>query len=428
VKSLRIVQIGDIHFPESKDKRIADIKDHSLSGTLSDTIVPKALQAVMRSLINVRNQLKPNALLICGDLTSKGELSGYNDCVKYIVDAMDLTSSAHWPTSSLHVVPGNHDVDRKLCKVPGATLYDKFVPLDVTWKNVALPVLATSTVRSAIASNGDCKLAIYSLNSCLGCGERRYLPGPIRDELQAVIDRYVTSAPPADAFELVAEQLDTPAFADNDISILIDAIHLLDSTTLPVVLAHHNLLPQALLRIELYTEVINGGLVRSRLAACHRPLLYCHGHIHSDPVEIVSDPRSLGGQLVSISAPCIEDGFNLIEIQYGRHARPLGCVLTAYRLRNDGGCEPTAPVRVPLVAPRDARTAADELLGAAIRASSATPTRFPQLKQQVDSVLTKVHQVKTVADALRTAEWFGLITIGDRKDPPEHWRIERVEA
>ena len=152
----------------------------------------------------------------------------------------------------------------------------------------------------------------------MGCGEKRLLPEAVADQIKGVLDEYATSAAPADAFDLVGEQLDTPAFDHSHVEDLMQSIKGLDDCWAPLVLAHHNVLPQSIPRVALYTEVVNGGLIRSRLASCDRPVIYCHGHIHDDPVDVVWDQRRTNGKVIAVSAPELVKGYNLITVYFSR--------------------------------------------------------------------------------------------------------------
>ncbi len=123
-----------------------------------------------------------------------------------------------------------------------------------------------------------------------------------------------------------------------------------------IVLSHHNLLPQAIPRVALYAELLNAGVARSRLLGLHKTILYCHGHIHDDPIEVLTDPQNPGSQVILISAPTLSRGFNTITTEFGRKGFPLGCIITAHRLRKRDGSVERRSVRVPLHIPhRDPR-------------------------------------------------------------------------
>ena len=67
-------------------------------------------------------------------------------------------------------------------------------------------------------------------------------------------------------------------------------VHDAPSNVLSVIVAHHNLLPQRLPRLAPYTELVNGGALRASLGELGKPVLYLHGHIHEDPIEILRSP------------------------------------------------------------------------------------------------------------------------------------------
>ena len=87
----------------------------------------------MREIAKVAEDPSVCGLLICGDLTTKGDLDGYGSCVEYLDKAMEVGNTAKWNGDSLHVVPGNHDVKRELCDPDGVDLFGKFDPLVTSW-------------------------------------------------------------------------------------------------------------------------------------------------------------------------------------------------------------------------------------------------------------------------------------------------------
>jgi predicted phosphodiesterase len=103
VKSIRLLQIGDIHYPDAVREVYADIKDKGFPAGLTSLTHTNPLQAVVRRLVDQ----KVDGILICGDLTSKGNIPEYQKCVQYLVDNLAPTSA-----DRLHTVPGNHDVER----------------------------------------------------------------------------------------------------------------------------------------------------------------------------------------------------------------------------------------------------------------------------------------------------------------------------
>jgi hypothetical protein len=131
---------------------------------------------------------------------------------------------------------------------------------------------------------------------------------------------------------------------------LLDLTTSLSSDRLIVVAAHHNLLPQRLTRIAPYTELVNSGAVRASLMEAKRPILYLHGHIHTNPVEVLSMPS--GDALVCISAPLAEAGFNILEIVFTRAGIPLVGHVIPWTFDQSGNLRQSPRLTVPLIGRR----------------------------------------------------------------------------
>jgi hypothetical protein len=279
-------------------------------------------------------------------------------------------------------------------------------------------VLASEKRRHTQIEERGMRLDLFSINSCLGCGAKNYLPGTIRDELTNLLK----GAP----FDVSAVQLDTPAFDSDLLGQIKDDIDSLTQTTLPIVSSHHNILPQAEPRIEIYTEAINGGLVRSMLSNLGRPILYCHGHLHRDPIEIIVSPKAVKGRLVLVAAPLLSDGFNLIEVHFARSGTPIGCVIKPYRLRDEGVVKKESPVRIPLLGHRDStRTSTDDGLATVLDAVNSHAKRFRQLQAIIKTSDDAQRTDEELVGLLLELEWAGLITITDRDENHVHWQIYR---
>ena len=271
---------------------------------------------------------------------------------------------------------------------------------------------------------GGCRATIYSLNSCLGCREKRFLPSEIQVELHDLLKNYRTGRPPEKAFKLIGEDLDTPAFDVATVEELCRSIDSLKLNAVPVVLAHHNLLPQVLQRTALYTEVINGGILRSRLAACKHSVIYCHGHIHDDLIELVMRPGKDADKLVCVSAPEVIDGFSVITIEFGHSGARLGCIVTAMRVQKDGSVSEQEPRRVPF---HEGGFAADLIHPRLREVWNSFPKddfRAGTVFEQLGKEGAKMH-TETFSDILLEAEWFRMIDITDRDHDVRYWTVRR---
>ena len=316
-------------------------------------------------------------------------------------------------------------MNRALCDVNGQDLFKKFAPLDSAWSDLHIPVLCTKLPRNT----EDClqlqfASSVFS-DSCLGCGEKRYLPEGVQTEMKDFLTHSTNQMDPDRAFHLIGEELDTPAFSVDDIDYTCEHLGALDSKVISIILAHHNLLPQTIPRISIYTDVINAGLIRSRLLRCNRPVLYCHGHVHDNPIEIIRIPRNSAYPLICISAPMLTKGFNLLTIEYGRNGTPVGCIVTYYGIHNDGSVNRSTETRIPLHTLSTAEKLLHQDTPGILSLIQTEFMRFGDIHKAVCSDFREI-QSRTLCDSLIEAEWVGLVEICNREDEHTYWQIRRI--
>jgi hypothetical protein len=429
MRKLKLLQVGDIHYPDAADVKLADHRDKQVPESLVGVVSAKPLQNAMRAVVQLCEQDPDIAgILLCGDLTSYGDLKGYQDCVEYLRRNIGAGSHGKWNDRAVHVVPGNHDVDRSLCDPDGKDVFRKFEQLELVWQGISLPVLATKSIRHISISVNGCTADVFSVNSCVGCGEHYFLPQELKG-MRAALQELLKGLTSRQIFNLLDHQLDMPAFDEAHMTDLEAILAKLDSTTMPVVMAHHNLLPQAAPRIDIYTETINSGLVRSRLANRGKTVLYCHGHIHDEPIERVSGPETSAGQVVTVCTPEFHKGFNLLEIQYSISNSPLGCIVHAHRVGRDGSVREQVGggTRIPFHGPSEAERLCHQRLCTILACiDTKSHQRFDAILQEARKNLGVDTPAQHVADVLIEAEWFSLVDILDREDEAKHWQVQRT--
>ncbi len=226
----------------------------------------------------------------------------------------------------------------------------KFQPLNAALHSLGLDALPVdrSVTTSLEAPGAAC--AVVLMNSCWGCGALEYIPEEFRQTVGAAIDTAIASGDPKVLRAYYDRQFDTPAFSDMSIFQLVEAAAGIPLEKMLVVVAHHNLLPQRLTRLAPYTELVNSGALRASLTEAKRPIVYLHGHIHTDPIEIMSIPR--GDVLVSISAPKAEKGFNVLEIVFTRSGMPLAVHILPWSFDASGVLKQMERLIVPLIGNR----------------------------------------------------------------------------
>lgn len=430
MKYIQILLVGDIHYPDASLD--LDHKDHGISSAFAHKLATNPLRPVLHKLQQLADD--SNAILFCGDFTTLGCKDGYAKCVNWLERALGLHSNKHWATDQVHVVLGNHDVDRKLCDPKSADHLAKFGPYLEAWKSHGLEqVVTTSGVRTTRIEKGKTIAQVFSLNSCTGCGEFRHLPekiqAGIRSYLEPLLADPASSTVVASELRNLWESIDSPAFIGHDIESLVEGINAIPKNIVPIVLAHHNLLPQKTLRIAPYTELLNSGELRSQLSSLSAPVVYLHGHIHDDPIEIIRRPESDAAPLICISAPEFRKGFLAIRIAYTSNGIPLGVEVLQHRLSHGNTrCDDVSTVRLPfwnaLHFEQRCSTASQKIF-ALLKGGGSRVLQFNEIKHQAVSLGLSDNRL---ADALEEMEWIGLAQIRNRGESLEHWKIEGVTS
>ena len=421
LNSVAVLQLGDIHFPQHKDTVAVDHKDEAAPPALVAAVSGNPLQQVIRRARRRLDELGPSTLVAqCGDMTSFGDLSSYDQCVEYLTQALDLTARQ---ADLVHAVPGNHDVNRTLCDP--ADLFAKFDPLAASWQKRSVPALDARHMRATRPVLPAGEVVAVGANSCVGSGERRYLPADVRDELGTLLAARSMAVAPA--VLQASEQLDTPAFHETHLSALDDELETVPASRVALVIGHHPLLPQTVPRIEIYTEVLNSGVVRSRLSQIGYPVVYLHGHVHADPVEVLTVGEGRSGRLVMISAPLLSDGFNELRIDLSASGWAIGCVVTRWRRHLDGVVRYEEPLRMPLWLSRREWISdlAVEYGGVVNRGQRY---RFEDFRRMTNNNSGIQRTRSVVAAALLEAEWAGYLAVEDRHEQDyKRWVIVRHE-
>ncbi len=331
---MTILQVGDVHLARTaKLGRPLDDKDRQFPPDLRQLIGTAPVKVVFRALHRLMEKGSVNLLLFMGDFAEQGGLDGYLSCVTYLAEALQLGTGRRFAELPLGIVPGNHDINRVLAAKPG--LKAKFHPLQQALANMGLPAIPVDAPIWLETSDAPCRVDVALLNSCWGCGAKEFIPEEFRAGITKAINDAVSAGGDSRAIQAYYDrQLDTPAFSGDTVQKLVEGAAALPGGSLIVAVAHHNILPQRLPRLAPYTELVNSGAVRSALSGLGRPVLYLHGHIHEDPVEIVQVPG--GAPLVSISAPEVSDGFNQLEVVFTPTGLPLTCSVRPWRFDPSG--------------------------------------------------------------------------------------------
>lgn len=309
MKEISFIHIGDVHFGDIQ-KEEYHIRDRTFPASLSNVLIEDSKMKIVKSFVKAVGDPSVSAIFFSGDICSGGNFTQYEDFLKFLMERLPLRFRTDSGKSNLYIVPGNHDIDRK--KVDGKSLTNKFDSIIGLLNTFNMPSIPLKNIISHVIGGSDTGyLSVLLINSCIGCGEIRYYPDQLRVKLNIIVENSDYSSEIRDAIRKVLEntpvdsdQLDTPLVTPdtlNDIDNYIDS----HKSSLPVILTHYNLLPQKNSEIKLYTELINGGNIRDRLLSHNMPIIFLHGHIHDDTVEIVDSPRYPKAKIICASAPLL---------------------------------------------------------------------------------------------------------------------------
>ncbi|WP_405375092.1 MULTISPECIES: metallophosphoesterase family protein [unclassified Microbacterium] len=344
-----ILQLGDLHFTGFKDATTnVDNHDRSTPGRLDSTLGLPIPTAIRRALVEQINKSPGAMIAICGDITTQGNREDFIGGVDFLADTLaDPLLAVRPHEDHVHLVPGNHDVSFKGDQ-PFTSFEDisRFDVLADICRTAGLGILATSLRHTTITlPRGDAGLSVLSVNTSRGAGAtRRDLPGGSDD---ALLDALVAEiggsvdihgilkkhAPESSA----AEVLDVPLLHPEELHQIAGHWSALSTRYMPVLLAHHGLLPQHTPRLNPYTEMANAGQARKELTKLNRSVLYLHGHIHEHVVEVVDFPRAadvmpMHSRAIIVAAPELKVGFNKVSVVFDAKGSPLGVRVEKFRI------------------------------------------------------------------------------------------------
>ncbi|MDA9416423.1 hypothetical protein XH81_16425 [Bradyrhizobium sp. CCBAU 25360] len=350
LSKVRLIQIGDVHLPTAgRSGGVLDDKDSRFPSDLKKIISSTPIKQVFRKIYELTESGQIAGLVFMGDLTDFGKIDGYIACAKYIATALQIGAKGQNSKMPVGIIPGNHDIDRTLAKE--ASFIAKFKPLVAALAAEGLPAIPVTDPTWLDLDTPGASIGLVLLNSCWGCGSKEFIPAEFRDDVQEAIEKALQRGEHEKKIAAYYDrQFDTPAFSNDTIEKLLNSTPSASECSVLIVAAHHNLLPQRQTRLAPYTELVNSGAVRSALLELDRPVLYLHGHIHQDPIELLQVPG--GAVVASIAAPEIVAGFNIIELVFTRTMMPLTCRVIKWRFDQGGYLRQLKPITIPLIGSR----------------------------------------------------------------------------
>jgi hypothetical protein len=417
---ISMIQVGDLHLPSAmRSPLFVDKKDSRFPLDLLGKLASPPIKTVFRAIHQLLEKGEYKAITFMGDVTDYGDLAGFQAGCLYIADSLEIHRGGRHGGTAVGIVPGNHDVDRKLALAPG--MVTKFKPLQDAVGAAKLPPLPIEAPVWLHCSEPPCSIRIALLNSCWGCGAKEFIPKEFSDRVAEAIKKAIDDDTSNEAMKAYYDrQLDTPAFSEDDLYGLIEGASKHDGTDLLVICAHHNLLPQRLTRLAPYTELVNSGAFRGTLIDLERPIIYLHGHIHEDPIEVLQRPGSY--PLVCISAPEASKGFNVLEALFTKDGIPLSVRIVPWRFDKSGFLRAQPSQSVALIGPR--RRSSDSLVAEVYAELLRQRACYWSAILNFPCLLETTDKEEVLEEALELLQADGRITIENHDLPFRHWIVE----
>lgn len=431
--SIRVLQIGDVHFPRASVARpAADIKRDALG--VGDEIAPEGarFQKITQYLAGFEEGYF-DAIAFMGDFTTGDrdlarQMNGLENCFNYFDVNIVRPLMGDRSRSNVLFVPGNHDVDRTQCPSTGDRLA-KFRQYAAALGGHGHSHISLDTVSRVDVASADNRMALYGINTCIACGEFMSFPPSVAKKLSEKLAEVLLEDAGDDAAQLIAEyldlteQVDAPMIDDATLDALdteLDAYQRRHAQGVSVVVGHHNLLPQIIPRVAPFSELVNSGKLRSRLSARNYPICYLHGHIHDGPIEVIFNQDHPDGCVIAISATQYIDGVNIIEFHFDESGEPLGLVVIPIKQDERGTITRPPPRRISFRQGRH-RVAAISPLARSIFYDTFAKSTILHFNE-----LLKAHPddgAEAVENAVLELEWIELVQIHNRDRKPHKWNI-----
>jgi 3',5'-cyclic AMP phosphodiesterase CpdA len=427
-KKISVLQIGDVHYPELLHASSSvDVKNDPFNVKAALAPAGHLFEDVVRLLMNEARK-GIDGIVLVGDFTTAGDLPAYEAFAKKLTqDILPAFFNLAEYNNRVIVVPGNHDVDWPSCLVDherAEDFVDKFKPFKEILAQYGItnfPLIHPCSIRVG----DDAHVNLFGINTCLGCGELRLFPESVRRELRQQLNDALRNRKGGTLslkdMASMTERLDAPLISKASLSAIDATLYDRPTTAtniIDVIVGHHNLLPQLTPRIAPFAELMNAGQLRAILSSKEYPIIYLHGHIHDDPIEVVINQSNKGGGVYSISAPEFHKGFNKLTFWFNGENQALGTEITPIRIDDNGVRQRHPSIKIPyhFGSTRFSRMSplARRLLGNASARQPATYFRDLCASYSKDSEAAIFH-------ALHELAWIDAIQIDNYDRPPQDW-------
>jgi len=349
VGEISLLHIGDIHFGDHITKCNVIQKCETYKSNEISEVVLSDFQKIRYELFNLMEKRTHSAILLSGDICFHGKIESYEQCIELMKKQLQNDFYRDITDEKTIIIAGNHDIDIKQSKdiVNPERKFENF--LQILEKN-GFPKFPVLKPNSIIYEKPDIgKILLISANSCIHWADPSFHPHNLVSIVQGLSEQGKLDK--AETSELVKRCFD-PEKSDSDINDvpyleniqeIVDLIRENDDA-FPILFLHHNILPKTYYKKKVYNGLLNAGGLRNELHKLNRPVMVLHGHLHVDPIEVITCPKAEynKSKIICVSAPLLFPtqldyfnicGFNEVKIIFSKsqEKKPIGCQINFYR-------------------------------------------------------------------------------------------------
>lgn len=182
MRRIRILQIGDIHYPDWRlHPSNLDAKDSQFAPAITDGLRRSSFPAILRKIGQLATAPSCHGVVFVGDFTTAGRSEYLEGVFRHFT--LLCRRNGEKSGTPLLFVPGNHDVNRADARDLGRL--EKFramtqLAAKYNWEKVP----SEQPVQVKLIGKG-CTLSLTLMNTSVGSWELHNLPEFLRDKLQA---------------------------------------------------------------------------------------------------------------------------------------------------------------------------------------------------------------------------------------------------
>ena len=106
-RNISFLHLGDVHFPDLiATQPLADHKDKGMSAAMVGAVSSTRIVEISKEITRIqKEQINLVAIALTGDLTTRGDVPGYESCLKFLHKALQLSDMRTGKTGGFLLYP-----------------------------------------------------------------------------------------------------------------------------------------------------------------------------------------------------------------------------------------------------------------------------------------------------------------------------------